>query len=580
MPPILLTQIPGFANLPDSVFDANQTAFGAMIARVSENAEFGMVNIEIFPDMFGNGDTVPLPVSPIDGYVYSRDELLYIWNPDLSTNKQTGWIESGSGSLFFCAWYVDQSTGQVYSLEWYRNNGSGGSRTQTNDGQIHVYTIGQRQRHNIIVSPTPSFNAISEGNISTNQPLTQSLGHALNGNAKFGAINREVFYCGEFVNGQTVSRSTLTSSYDGYEYNYSECKFIACWRWTTQGSTLVQPPEDYGQLGPFSWSINSSGAVTVQVITNDNDGNVTFPSGYGRISVFAFAVRSATPGSLSRADSFAEVLLQDFMPGGTERASNVLQVKRNADEAVLTPEFFGPTDYGNGDTIPVPTSPVDGYTYDRSELTYIWSWSNTMNYTGNGGRLPVFYGTVNQSTGAVAINCWHLGSHYDDPYNEYCRITVVTLARRSQAPISHPVGADAQSPSDITSSTLQQEASLSQLYMVSFDMGGGRDTAPATSESLLRHIIPTNIASVTFEQDLPGAAAACRVAAADHQQIVIYKGTEAIGTLDFTAANGLVGSFTFSTTVAFGPGDVLEFVANASDSAVRGIYFTMPGTRA
>jgi hypothetical protein len=576
---VTFSQIHGFSDLPDTLFEADNPAFGDMVQAVAENGEFAFVHLEVFEGIYVDGDTVPLPTSPIDGYEYSRDELLYVWNPELSTNQSTGWIQSGSGSLFFCAWNVDQSTGLVNSLEWYRNNGSGGSRTQTNDGQIRVYTVAQRQRSSIILASTPSWNSISSGDMAIDEPFTQDLAQHLNDNAKFAAIATEVFYCGEFYNGQTVGLGTMVSPYDGYAYGYSEAKFIACWKWTTDGTqtTVVQPPENYGQMGPFFVSVSGSGAVSCSVNTNDNDGNVTFPSNYGRVAVFAFCRRSGTPGSLATSTSISEFALTTFASDKTLRAGNVQQMDANNREAVLTPEFFGPTVYNNGDTVPVPTSPVDGYTYSRGELEYVWTWAGTKNVTPNGGRLPVFYGSVNASTGAVTLKTWRLASHYVDDHDDG-QATVIVVARRGLVTPTAITGTVTSSPSDITTSTLMPATDIDP-YAITFDMGGGRTSPPGSLESLLKHAITSNLTSVTLASGLSGSVGGCRTAPTGSYVITIKVNGTSVGSVNI-AASATTATFTLSATQTLNPGDIVEFVAQSTaDATILGIFFTISGLR-
>jgi hypothetical protein len=577
--PLTLSEIPGFADLADLALTAESPSFGLLLQKMSLNAAFGMTRLEFFQGMYANGDTVPQPISGVDGYVFQRSELLYLWNPDLSTNKDSGWIQTGSGSLFFCNWFVDQGTGAVFSLEWYRNNGSGGSRTETNDGQIRVVTVGFRQRQNIIVATSPTYTALSTGDIATDKPWKEGLAQALNHDAKLACLNHEVFYCGEFTNGQTIARgvgSTLVSAADGYQYAYAECKFLPCYRWTTDGAALGPPPEIYGQMGPFRCSVSAVGVVTTQVVTNDNDGNVTFPTNYGRVAVFAFCTRSTTPATLTLANAFAEIPSVNFVPGHALRASSVLQLKKNIEESLLTPEFFGPTVYADNATIPVPTSAVDGYVYSRSELIYIWSWTDTLNISPNGGRLPVFYGSVNQTTGFVDLYVWRLGSHYDDLDNSLCRITVITVGRRGGWPAS-PLVSTATAPSDATTSTLPPGADV-DAYAITFDMGGGRTTGPATTESLLRHYIPGNLSTVSLPSGLTASAGGCRTAPAAAYSITINKNGSSIGSINF-ALGATTATFTFAGAVTLVPGDLVEFVGGTADTAIKGIYFTITGLR-
>src|SRR6266566_2301238 len=101
---------PGFSDLADSVLVADSPAFAIDLAKIYSNAAFGMVRTECFHSIYKNGDQIPLPVSPTDGYAYARDELLYIWTVRNSVDPATGWI-SGLDSLWFCSWLVDQATG-------------------------------------------------------------------------------------------------------------------------------------------------------------------------------------------------------------------------------------------------------------------------------------------------------------------------------------------------------------------------------------------------------------------------------------------------------------------------------------
>ena len=87
----------------------------------------------------------------------------------------------------------------------------------------------------------------------------------------------------------------------------------------------------------------------------------------------------------------------------------------NINEAACTPEFFGPTLYALGATIPVPTSPIDGYTYQRSELTYIFEWGEMTPGTwppnsGSNNRTAMFSAQINQATGVITNSTSTLSS--------------------------------------------------------------------------------------------------------------------------------------------------------------------------
>lgn len=424
---------PGYSDLQDSAIAANTPALGIQVAKIYGNAVFGMVRTETFY-FFGlkNGETVPLPVSPTDGYVYSRDELIYIW----TINSGNGTWISGADSLFYCDWLVDQATGQVFADEWYRRSGSHANVEHTNDGIIHVFVIAQRKKSSLVMASSPSWSGVSAAWIAQDKPLTQQLIQGLNDDAKFSIVNSEVFYMGEFYNGQTVPHPV--SPADGYTYSYAECKFLFSWRWTPNGNAtgLSAPPISYGQMGPMIASVNGSGVVSTTVKYIDDNGNLNSTND-GRIAVFAFCTRSGTPASLSSPvvsfSSFRELSFDLFMPGQPLPFDTVIEnILDDIDEAVLTPEFFGPTTYKDGDTIPTPTSAVDGYAYSRAEIQYVWTWSDTTNQTGSNLRLPLFYGNIDTNTGAVHLHVKRLppGGGIVEDNDTLCRISVIVIARR------------------------------------------------------------------------------------------------------------------------------------------------------
>src|SRR5262249_28982140 len=484
---LTLQSSPGFTDVQDSALVANSPAYGFKLAQISDNAAFGMCGLEVFVGDYKHGDTVLLPVSATDGYVYSRSELLYVWTVLNSVNPQSGWI-SAVDSLWFTNWNVDQTTGVVFSEEWYRRSGNHANPTKTNDGTLRVFTIAQRRMGGITIAGGASYTTIGSW-IGADNPYSQQLAQALNHDAKFAVASTEVFYMGEFVNGNTVPRPT--SPIDSYLYGYSEIQFMFSWRWTTLNSAYVQPPittwpfVNIEQLGPFFASINAAnGAVSVSVDFIYNGGqNLTNLTNYGRIAVFAFCRRSATPGSLPSSTSFTEIIPDTFFPGQPLEYPTLNTLKSNIYEAILTPEFFGPTVYANGNTVSLPTSPVDGYTYARSELLYVWSWSDTTNQSGSHLRLPLFYGSVDPTTGVVSLFTWRLppGGPYVDDDNTKCRITVITIGVRQRA-ISTPAASTPTSPTNASSYVADSNPTAIQVNGTAVpDIANFNDTLPATT---------------------------------------------------------------------------------------------------
>ena len=457
---LIINTQPGFSDQPDSALAAGQRAIGLALAKINGNAELGMCRLEFFQGVYTNGQTVGLPVSPVDGYEYSRSELIYIWAIYNSANPSSGWI-TGPTSLWYCGWNVDQETGDVLCDEWYRNAASSGDSA---DGSLQVFTIAQRQQNTLELSAAPTWSQQQASSFVSDLAYSQDVMQTMNENAKFAVVGQEVISMGEFYNGQTVPRPV--SPADAYLYAYSEVKFVFSWRWTC-GQSAYAPPawEPQEGLGALYASIGSTGAVTCGIGWSEHDGNnYSYDSTSGRLAVFALCARARTGSPSSPASQFAEIPNSLFYPGNPLPASLGAQLVNNINEAALSPEFFGPTLYEPGDTIPTPTSSVDGYAYQRSELIYIWEWhvmdtgslgDDPRSYGGSTHvRTPLFSAAINQSTGVVSTNIWHLapGGPYSDHVNSSGAISVVVVGFRAseQSAVS---SAPVQAPSDSTSRT-------------------------------------------------------------------------------------------------------------------------------
>ena len=622
---LILNTQPGFSDQPDTGLAAEKVSLGVQLAKISNNAMFGMVRSEFFQGVYKNGDTVDLPVSPADGYAYTREELTYIWAVYSSANPANGWI-TGPAALWYCGWKVDQDTGAVISEEWYRSDGAS---SVSNDGFLQVFTIGQRQQASLTIAAQPTFAEINSSAYYQDRALDTDLLVNLNNNAKWTAVKNEVIYMGEFYQGKTVGQPV--SPADGYKYEYSEVAFTHSWRWTC-GQASYQAPAwgtDWSFDGMHA-DISSTGAVTCEIVWGGRGGEgSSVDNTSGRIAVFAICSRqprwtvyansrtwdnvggknvssfvlpygsmsgpnayalntqlmqdvfggvdprplypttripvtagqvyvlkyaggkipsyAGTPdydplggssgfGTISccgqyvsssqkelccvgcytddagnivgspfftgntsisltipigathiqlgvndfgpdgtepqyyvggwqftinryvpeLANQFAEVSSSVFYPGNLLPASAVLQIHKNIQEASLSPEIFGPTDYAVGTTIPTPTSPLDGYAYSRSELTYIWDWKYATVGAAwppgnNNMRTAQFTCNVNESTGVVTMDFWRLAPggpyyHYTSGFAAKITVTVVAVRSKQQTPITAPVTNNA--PSD------------------------------------------------------------------------------------------------------------------------------------
>lgn len=462
---LVLNTQPGFSDQPDSSLAAGQYARGLQIAKISGNAALGMCRMEFFQGVYTSGETVPAPVSAVDGYQYSRDELNYVWGV-FSTIDANGTPWATNLALWFAEWSVDQETGEVYCEEFYRDDAHW---QKTNAGVLQVFTIGQRQRDTLTAAVSPTWTQKQSSDFVQDLAYAEDLLVALNNDSKMAVIGQECIYMTEFHNGQTVP--TPVSPADNYAYSYSEVKFIYSWRWTTDGTQYVAPPWNGGSSGK-DWnlaslkaSVSSVGVVACTVGFEGRGGDDGYHenTSFGRISVWALCQRakSGTPSGV--ANNFAEIPNTLLSPGDVLPAGIGAQLWKNIQEAALSPEFFGPTLYAPGATIPTPTSAVDGYPYKRDELTYIWEWAEMTPGTWPPGgsdhlRCAMFSAAINQSTGVVSDDMWRLapGGPYDEYVNTYGSILVTVVGFRTSQQTALSGSPTSAPPSDAGSTVADQ----------------------------------------------------------------------------------------------------------------------------
>lgn len=303
---ITLSLPPGFADVDSTKLVAGDVLNALVLNQINMNGTLGMVRPEFFYSVQLDGSTVPLPVSPIDGYNYVADELIYIYTPLTTFDSTTGWV-SADGVLFYVQWDVDQVTGLVTCQEYYHPDGNK-PVNKTSDGQLIVLTVGQRAKGGIDMSFQPSLFELPFASFAQDKATTQTMMQALAESSKFAAVKAEVMCMGEFVNGQTVP--TPVSPEDGYVYGYDEVKFLSSWKWTTYPTSFGPPPMasanggnsdgGWSQLNQIQSSVSAVGLVNCQVFFQ-NHGAIdpsTAPNGstaYGRLVVFAFCERRKGP---------------------------------------------------------------------------------------------------------------------------------------------------------------------------------------------------------------------------------------------------------------------------------------------
>lgn len=589
MSALTLDKIPGFADIPAIALYAGNLALGSHLAKISDNAALGMIRLEKFKGLYKNGDTIPLPVSAVDGYTYTREELIYIWGVQTSFNPSTGWI-TGPDALWYAGWKVQQwndtlgadnsQAGLVSTEEWYRKStGDDDGAQSSNDGVLEVLVIGQRQRTNLtVVKEITAYTDIDPATLVTDAAYTQGIAQGLDNNAKFSVLKSEILYLGEFVNGDTIPLANLKSPADSHAYAYADCKFMFSWRWTTLNSAYTQPDKSLGQLGPQKASIDgSTGAVTVSVeYINDTD---TTETTHGRIAAFAFCSRSSLIDSIpATANSFAEIDQSVFFPGETERASVLVQLNKNIREAAISCECSTPTDYAQGDTVPTLVSPIDGYTYSRDEIDYQWEWSDTSNQTGTNLRQSAFWAEV-EPLGNVILKTWRLPPGGGREITQiYSKIRVTVIGIRGSVHTTTSVS-DPNEPGDSSTQVVDNVGATKAPYLISIDTG---DTTLAFAASqTVSHIIGggSELTGVLFPSALPGAYFRCRHAPTGNITVTIKKGATTLGTVAFSSGS-TTGSATWSSAQNVVPGDQIDHIMPATpDATFAGYIATMVGKR-
>jgi hypothetical protein len=148
--------------------------------------------------------------------------------------------------------------------------------------------------------------------------------------------------------------------------------------------------------------------------------------------------------TLGTQPGFTEVGDSIFNVGNPVSDSALKALNAAAKFAVVRNEqFFGY--YKDGETVALPTSPADGYAYQRSELRYSWSryWSGsagsacagtqtppTRGVTTGQGMLVQFGDSIDQATGLVGCVTSYYKTSQTDTSDGI--LLVITHAQRSR----------------------------------------------------------------------------------------------------------------------------------------------------
>ncbi len=152
--PLTIATPPTFYDQPDAGYASNIPLTTTRMKRLNNNAKYGVVRNEcIYMGFFKNGNVVPLPVSPVDGYTYSQAEVQYRARLTCSrppaggfTPGQKPWpgvasSGTGGGTVLYTYHNVDDASGLVNTIVSYFD---GSKETVTSDGFCKVYATCQR----------------------------------------------------------------------------------------------------------------------------------------------------------------------------------------------------------------------------------------------------------------------------------------------------------------------------------------------------------------------------------------------------------------------------------------------------
>ncbi|KKM80460.1 hypothetical protein LCGC14_1339600 [marine sediment metagenome] len=425
---ITLIAPPGLSDLPDSALNAEEIAQGQHAVKILENTKFGVVRPEFFyMGRFSDGQTVARPTSKVDNLPYLASEVIYLWEIVLTSDPRDG-ISSGPGTILYFDYDVEQkddgSPGLVHCKTVYHVQG--GQTTETQDGELSVWAVGVRGLDQLSLAAIPAWTNVPETDFDLDSAWREDRLKDLNAAAKRSVVQAEFFDLGEFGNGQTVPQPV--SDVDGFTYPYADLVFLTSWRWTPAFATGLSSGPSGHTLARLEKSVNGTTGLVDTTVTYRLGASSDTVTQDGRIHVFAFGFRAGitATGTVSFTDQNANV----FLPGKPPLDDDTLVMVRNSKFAALRPEFFVTTQ-AHGTTVPLPTSPIDGYAYIRAELIYLYERSDTA-VPGSIGSLLGLHGFIRQDTGVTTLNTayYRQGGAQTNTNNGTFR--VVTVALRSK----------------------------------------------------------------------------------------------------------------------------------------------------
>src|SRR5713226_3449102 len=185
---ITLAQIPGLNHLPDSALASGTVLTDWALAKILENAKYGVVSQEFFYADASPGDVIVPPISPQDGYIYSRAEMFYVGSVR-STLGPYGPQFPGQLLVLSTSTFAD---GGAQNLTAYFVQG-GEQNNSYQDGTLGIWVMAKRNWGRLTFSAVPTYTDLADTVWNQDAAVAQTILQQLNRNAKLAAVRAETF---------------------------------------------------------------------------------------------------------------------------------------------------------------------------------------------------------------------------------------------------------------------------------------------------------------------------------------------------------------------------------------------------
>ena len=169
-----------FAEIASTVFYPGNLIPASIGLQIYNNISEASLSPEIFgPTDYKDGNTISVPTSAVDGYVYSRAELMYIWDwKFLTTGPVTYPPSSDNRRLAQFTCNVNASTGAVAMSAWrlapggpYDSYPSGNSGIS--GAEITVWVVGFRSKQTTGITVQVTDNAPTDSTTTATDSTSQ-----------------------------------------------------------------------------------------------------------------------------------------------------------------------------------------------------------------------------------------------------------------------------------------------------------------------------------------------------------------------------------------------------------------------